>query len=128
MLKWLKALAGKLDPPAVDQWFHVTWSEAEVRLDVAPPGSAAWTASFRWDSITRVCFRAEGPFASDGLYVFTSERPESYAIPTDADGGPGLWEEILERGLFDAELAIEAAQSTDGLFCWPPLEDQPTPD
>ena len=57
--------------------------------------------------------------ASDGIYVFTSDRPESYAIPTEAVGGSELWEEILRRGLFDPTLAIKAARSEEGLYCWP---------
>ncbi len=54
------------------------------------------------------------------LYIFTSQRPESYVIPTEADGGGALWNEIFDRGLFDPELTIQAATSDSGLFCWPP--------
>ena len=111
------------DPPApLKDWFHVNWNDDAVFLDVAPPGSEPWSASFRWANITRVCFKAEDPFASDGIYIFTTDRPESYAIPTEADGGAALWDEILRRGLFDAELAIRAAGSPEGLFCWPPTD------
>jgi len=56
----------------------------------------------------------------DDIYLFTHLRPESYVIPTEAHGGPELWNEIIERGLFDAKLAIEAATSVGGVFCWPP--------
>ena len=59
---------------------------------------------------------------SDGIYVFTSERPESYVIPTEASGGQDFWFEILRRQLFDAKLAGEAAASRGGLYCWPPQE------
>jgi hypothetical protein len=67
-----------------------------------------------------VCFKAEGLGVSDGIYVLTSARPESYAIPIEARGGAELWDEILRRKLFDAELAIETASATSGVFCWPP--------
>jgi hypothetical protein len=63
---------------------------------------------------------AEDLFVSDGIYVLTSQRPESYVIPTEAEGGPELWSEILRRGLFDPQLAIEAMRSPGGLFLWPP--------
>jgi hypothetical protein len=56
---------------------------------------------------------------SDGIYVFTTLRPESFVIPAEASGGAALWNEIVRRGLFDAELAIEAASASEGLFCWP---------
>jgi hypothetical protein len=61
-------------------------------------------------------------FLSDGIYVFTNQRPESYVIPTEANGGGALWSEILRRGLFDPSLAIEAARSTGGIYCWPPQD------
>lgn len=109
---------------ALDAWFRVTWDSKEVRLDVEPPGRSAWVASFPWSSISRVCFKAEGLETSDGIYVFTSLRPESFAIPIEASGGADLWNEIVRRGLFDAELAIKVASESDGLFCWPPLESQ----
>jgi hypothetical protein len=58
--------------------------------------------------------------ASDGIYVFTRERPESYVIPVEASGGAHFFDELITRRLFGAELAIEAASTTEGLFCWPP--------
>ncbi len=36
-----------------------------------------------------------------------------------ADGGGDLWGEIINRGLFDAELAIKLATGLEGLHCWP---------
>jgi len=62
---------------------------------------------------------------SDEIYVFTTQRPESYLIPTEAKGGSELWSEIIRRGLFGPELAIKAASSVEGLFCCPPLEKPP---
>ncbi len=55
----------------------------------------------------------------DSLYVFVRQRPESYAIPMEAEGGLELFDELIRRKLFDAELAIRAAMATEGLFCWP---------
>lgn len=106
------------------EWFHVEWDEREVRLDVRPPGRQAWRTSFPWESVRRVCFKGEGLEASDGVYVFTSLRPESFVVPTEADGGGAFWDEVIRRGLFDAGLAIEAASAPTGLFCWPPPEDE----
>lgn len=56
---------------------------------------------------------------SDEIYVFTTQRPESYLIPTEAKGGGELWSEIMRRKLFDPELAIKAVTSIDTLYCWP---------
>jgi hypothetical protein len=103
----------------LNEWFFVTFDDTAVHMRVEPPGRAAWSQDFRWDTVIRVCFKAEDFLVSDGIYLFTTERPESYVIPTEANGGGELWGEILRRGLFDAELAIEAAVSTGGLYCWP---------
>jgi hypothetical protein len=99
-------------------WFHVTFDDKEVTLDVAPPGKAAWKKTIPWTSVIRVCFKPGYP-ASDGIYIFTRERPESYAIPMDGSGGPKLWDELIRRDLFSANLAIKAASATEGLLCWP---------
>src|SRR5262245_15851898 len=109
---------GRLKP--LNEWFFVTFDERLVHMRAEPPLSPAWSQSFEWDKILRVCFKAEAPLASDGIYVFTSERPESYVIPTEGHGGQHLWSEILCRKLFDPAWAIEAASSTGGLYCWPP--------
>ncbi len=110
--------------PSLDKWFAVEFDEEAVRIDASPPGRKAWHQEFRWNDIERVCFKAEDLGMSDGIYVFTKTRPESYVIPTEANGGAQFWGEILAKGLFDAELAVEAASATEGLFCWPPM-DQP---
>ena len=55
----------------------------------------------------------------DEVYFFTSLRPESYLVPMEASGAASLWGQVIERGLFDAELAILAASAIEGVFCWP---------
>ncbi len=104
---------------AID-WFAVTYDDEQVQLDVRPPGQEAWTDQFAWTDVHHVAFQAEDFLVSDGIYVFTHGRDNSYAILAEAVGGSELWGEILRRGLFDAELAIEAASATEGLFVWPP--------
>lgn len=105
------------------EWFQVSFDETGVQINAQPPGREPWSQSFRWDAVERICFKAEDMLVSDGIYVFTSDRAQSYAIPTEAVGGTELWEEILRRDLFNAELAIEAACSEGGLYCWPPPEE-----
>lgn len=115
---WIRSFFTPATP--LGEWFVVSHNETGVNLDVSPPGKQPWKASFEWSSVQRVCFKGEGPLASDGIYVFTSKRPESYVIPTEARGGADLWSEILRRGLFDFDLAARAASAVEGLFCWPP--------
>jgi hypothetical protein len=107
-------------------WFVVMTDDSSVSLSVSPPGRSAWQAVIPWDSVIRVCFEAAGFLASDDLYIFTSLRPESLLIPTEADGGQELLRELIRRGLFDASLAITAAQAHEGIFCWPPLDEPGT--
>src|SRR5436190_19531345 len=111
--------------PGLCDWFSVTFDDTTVYLRASPPGKEPWTQQFAWDSVIRICFAAEPDVQySDAIFIFTTQREESYAIPTEAIGGSELWGEILRRKLFDARLAIDAAMSPTGLFCWPP-KDQP---
>ena len=102
----------------LENWFEVTWDQEFIYRNVSPPGKESWSDSFRWNQIERICFEATDPVYSDDLYFFTSERAESYVVPTEARGGSDLWEEVLRRKLFDPELAVEAALSESGMFCW----------
>jgi hypothetical protein len=103
-------------------WYHVSFNETTVFLDVSPPGSEGWKDQFQWKDVIRVCFQLGDLWVSDEIYIFTNKRPESYVIPTEAEGGPEFWGEIIRRDLFDAELAIEIASATEGIYCWP-LDD-----
>jgi hypothetical protein len=109
----------KSPPPPLDAWLRVTFDDDGVTLEATPPGREPWRQSFAWSSVVRVCFKPES-LASDGIFVFTRERPESYVIPVEASGGGLFFDELITRGLFGAEMAIEAASATEGIFCWPP--------
>jgi len=120
LFDWFRQCRDCSRPRELNEWYHVTFDDQRVRVRAEPPGRQPWTQEFTWASVERIAFKAEELETSDGIYVFTSERPESYAIPTEADGGGELWDEILRRGLFDPELAIKAACSPEGLFVWSP--------
>ncbi len=116
------ALTDATKTPALDEWFLVRFDSDSISLEVNPPNRPAWTAQIEWKHINRICFKAGDLYSPDEIYIFTDERPESYLIPTEANGGDALWKEILERNLFDAETAIEAATSTNKLLCCPAIE------
>jgi hypothetical protein len=114
-----------LSPPRIgplNHWYHVRYDEKRIHIQAEPIGRKPWIQELNWDSIDRIVFKAEDFDLSDAIYIFTSSRPESYIIPTEADGGAELWKEIIRRGLFDPELAIEAASSTGGTYIWPPID------
>jgi hypothetical protein len=105
----------------VPDWFSVTFDDEQVMISAEPPGQARWEQGFRWSEVIRVCFRPEGLLASDGIYVFTSQRPESFAVPIEARGGVAFWTKVRDLGLFPHELAITAATGPEGTsVCWPP--------
>ena len=106
----------------VSEWFRIRFDDVVISLQVEPPGRESWAAEIQWGRIIRVCFKAGDFFDPDMIYIFTDERPESYAIPAEADVEGALWNEILRRQLFDAEVAIQAMSSTNQLFCWPAIE------
>ena len=113
---------GKARPHGEWDWFRVTFDDQEVTLDVTPRNREPWRQSFAWSSVVRVCFKPEYPI-SDGLYIFVRERPESYVVPVECCvGGAELLNQLIYRGLFAAEVAIEAASATQGIYCWPRLD------
>ena len=116
------ALDSAVDPEDVSQWFRVWLDETHVYRSARPPGREAWNDHFVWAEVIRVCLQVEPFPTSNGIYVYTRARPESYVIPVEAEGGVELLKQLIQRKLFDAALAIEAASATEGLFCWPPEE------
>jgi hypothetical protein len=99
-------------------WFVVFTDDQSIHLSVTPPGRPPWQAVLPWNSITRVCFEAEGPLVSDSLYLFTGFRAESWVVPVEAVGGTALLQELIRRRLFDPALAISAMTALQGVFGW----------
>jgi hypothetical protein len=117
MFGWLKNLFKKR---TLSGWFHVRFDETTVYINAEPPGRNKWEDSFRWEDIIRVVYQVEGRYISDGIYVFTNQRAESYAIPIEADGGPEFWAKLIKLGYFNSELAVKINGATEGIFEWPP--------
>jgi hypothetical protein len=109
--------------PSLSDWFSVSCDANGVTISASPPGGEAWSDRFAWIDVNRICFKAGGLFDSDEYYVFTASRPESYVIPTEAYGVPAFLDEIMRRGCFPADVALEAATLSEGdLICWPRVE------
>ena len=97
-------------------WYHVTFDAQGLARDVRPPGREAWQDTVAWGDIARVCLEMEGFLGSDSLHIFTRLRPAAYTLPLAAPRVSEVLSELIRRGLYDAELAIQAAAS-EGLFC-----------
>ncbi|MFW9850253.1 MAG: hypothetical protein ACFFF4_14040 [Candidatus Thorarchaeota archaeon] len=109
----------------LEEWFHVTFDDDSIYIHIHAPGRDEIRESITWSEIIRVCFKTGDFLSPDEIYIFVSHRPESYLIPTEADGGSELWGEFIDRKLFDAELAIRAATAPENsLFCWPEVDDE----
>ncbi|MGY5859380.1 MAG: hypothetical protein RTU63_08415 [Candidatus Thorarchaeota archaeon] len=102
------------------KWFEVDYDTDTITIRRRRFFFLKTVTEISWSRIIRVCFLAGDHIKFDEVYLISDERPESYVIPMDSYGGLQLWNEIIERGLFDAELAIKAASSSsDELLCWP---------
>jgi hypothetical protein len=109
---------------ALNTWFHVTIDGAFIDIHLHPPGGEEQRSRIKWDSIVRVCFRPADFLGSDEILIFVEGKEESYLVPVEADGGFELWDQIIDRELFDAELAIKLATSSDEEFhCWPAAKE-----
>ncbi len=89
-------------------------------LDVAPPNNDPWKTEIQWADIVRVCFEATDLYSSDTIYIFVRGRENSYPVPVDGAGGAELWDEIINRGLFDPQKAIDLMFAEGKTECWPP--------
>jgi|APSaa5957512622_1039677.scaffolds.fasta_scaffold192314_1 hypothetical protein len=104
---------------ALQGWFQVRFDVNSIFLDIRPPEREVRDAQISWTDIIRVCFKPGDYIESDEIYIFIKQQAESYRIPIDAGGGFELWMEIIRRGYFDAQLAIDISTKSEGVFCWP---------
>jgi len=106
----------------ISEWYDVSFDNINVYRDVHPPGGETWKDQFEWKDIIRICFQTGDLYSSDELYIFIKDKKENFLIPMDAIGTLELWGEIIDRELFDANLAIQIATEADGtLHCWPEI-------
>jgi len=102
------------------KWFEVNFDADNIIISRRKLIVLKSITRISWSRIIRICFLAGDHIKFDEIYIFTDERSKSYVIPMDSFGGLQLWGEIIERKLFDPELAIKAASAhSDELICWP---------
>ncbi|MBU1281802.1 MAG: hypothetical protein KJ989_06195 [Gammaproteobacteria bacterium] len=106
----------------VSDWYQVSFNAFQISISAQPPGKDSWEQSVNWESIIRVLWQGEGGIISDGIYLFTSERSESYVIATDARGGESFVKELINRKYFSSQKFSEAVLQPYGSYCWPENE------
>ncbi|RMG24233.1 MAG: hypothetical protein D6732_23930 [Methanobacteriota archaeon] len=100
-------------------WFCCSLAEDGVHLSVNRPDNDHWDASFSWKQITKVCFKATDIYSVDVIRIYLDDGTH-YDIPLEAEGGYNLWEQLIDRGLFDSELAAQLRFAENEIRCWPP--------
>jgi len=105
-------------------WFRVICGDEAIQLDVRPPGGEAWDATIPVETVTRVCLELGDFLASDTIYLFVAGRAASYMIPTDCVGGAELSGYLVSQNLVNGEEWIAAMTSSEGLRCWPPVDEE----
>ena len=99
----------------------VEFDDAEVRVRVRPPADPAFNQTFRWVDITRVCFKDQGMYGSDFLYIELRGCEKPAIIVTDAKGGPEFFGKLCDQEFLPGKVWRSATGETRGsLHCWPP--------
>jgi hypothetical protein len=112
----------------LDEWFTVVFDSKSITLNARPAGRPPWTQMFKWNEIAKILFVGEGGLVSDGIYFFTTQRPKSFVVPTDASGGNELMQELIARKYFDSPRFTEVLLSPNGAYWWPEeLNEKPAP-
>jgi hypothetical protein len=96
----------------------VVFDGDHITLNAVSMRGAVTARRIRWNAIRFICFKDNGPGASDLIYLSTGPV-EIFAIPIECDGGRELWRALRDRGAFPALLHDAATMSMGGgIYCW----------
>ena len=119
MLGWLKKLFS-YRPKKMSDFIAVEFDETAVRVRVLSDWSEDWNQDFEWSDVRRTCFKDEGLYKSDLVYLTIVGREKPIVVPTEAKNGDAFFGEICNRRLLPEHIWRKAVGSTNGgLFCWP---------
>jgi len=110
-------------PRPLKELLAVEFDDAEVRVRVLGELEESWNQTFQWVHVKRVCFKDEGMWQSDTVYISLSDRVKPAVVPTEAQGGHVFFGALCDRGLFPEHAWRKAVGDTSGgMHCWPPHE------
>jgi hypothetical protein len=112
-------------PRAVSELLTIQCDDDGARIRVLGRFALTWNQEFLWKDVTRVCFKDGGDFSSDMMFVETGGRKKPVAVLMEARGATQFFGQLVQRGLFPREIALEAINCSDGGFhCWPPAKSE----
>ena len=119
MLAWLrKTLANR--SKKMSDFITVEFDDTTVNVRVLADWSDDWNQSFNWSDVRRTCFKDEGIYKSDLIFLTVAGREKVVTVPTEAKNGDAFFGEICKRGLLPEHVWRNAIGSTNGgMFCWP---------
>ena len=119
VIAWFKSRKRK----PLNELLRVDWDDEFIRVKVIEELEDAFNQEFRWSEIVKVCFKDEGIYNSDLLFIEVVGRSKPFVVPTEALNGNEFFGLLHERGYFPAEVMTKAIRSTDGgTYCWPVSE------
>ena len=124
VLAGIKAWWQSRQPQKMDQLLEVAYDTKEVRVrTLTPEMDPGWNQTFLWEDITRVCFKDEGLWSSDSVFLTLRGKEKVAHVLTEAKGGSEFFGALCDRGLFPEDVWRKAMGDTSGgTHCWPPFE------
>jgi hypothetical protein len=104
----------------MSDFIAVEFDDTTVNVRVLADWSDDWNQSFNWSDVGRTCFKDEGIYKSDLIFLTVAGREKVVVVPTEAANGDAFFGEICKRGLLPEHVWRKAIGSTNGgMFCWP---------
>ena len=123
VLTRLRAWIASRKSKPLSELLSVEFDDVEIRVIVLDRFEPKWNQSFRWSDILRVCFRDEGMFASDILFIELRGRTDPAFVLTEAKGGSAFFGALCDRGFLPEDVWRKAISETGGgMHCWPPRQ------
>jgi hypothetical protein len=117
----LKSCFARFKRRRLDAMLAVEWDEKTVRVRVLEELPDFWNQEIEWADIRRVCFKDEGVFSSDIIFLELVGRERPAFVLTEARQGTAFVGELVRRGLFSTDALNRAVAMTNGgMVCWPP--------
>ncbi|WP_395007240.1 hypothetical protein [Undibacterium sp.] len=120
----IKAWWKSRQPKRLEELLEVEFDALEVRIRVlSAEMDPGWNQTFFWDNIARVCFKDEGLWTSDSVFISLHNQESVVHVLIEAKGGSEFFGELCNRGLFPENIWRKAMGDTSGgTHCWPPFD------